>query len=139
MGNEVDSGLISEISILGCIVILVSKCTDDTVSSKSLIHKGVHWSMECVANSVKLIVNTQVWFYDEVEKDHKAYKEKNDPVAEIDQDEEDTEKSKSIIEDSIETMEDSSVKYMNVIREHLEQLANWSNIKEKIYWSIHYS
>ena len=95
--------------------------------------------MECVANSVKLIVNTQVWFYDEVEKDHKAYKEKNDPVAEIDQDEEDTEKSKSIIEDSIETMEDSSVKYMNVIREHLEQLANWSNIKEKIYWSIHYS
>ena len=93
--------------------------------------------MECVANSVKLIVNTQVWFYDEVEKDHKAYKEKNDPVAEIDQDEEDTEKSKSIIENSIETMEDSSVKYMNVVREHLEQLANWGDIEEKIDWSIH--
>ena len=93
--------------------------------------------MECVANSVKLIVNAQVWFYNEVEKDHKAYKEKNDPVAEIDQDEEDTEKSKSIIENSIETMEDSSVKYMNVVREHLEQLANWGDIEEKIDWSIH--
>ena len=95
--------------------------------------------MECVANSVKLIVNAQVWLYDEVEKDHKAYKEKNDPVAKIDQDEEDTEKSKSIIENSIETMKNSSVEYMNIIREHLEQFANWSDIKEKIDWCVHYS
>ena len=93
--------------------------------------------MEGVANSVKLIINAKVWFHNEVEKDTETSKEQNDPVAEIDQDHEYTGKSKSIIEDSIEAMEKSSIEYMNVIREHLEKFADWSDIKEKVDWGVH--
>ena len=81
MGNEIDRCLVSEISIFGSIVFLVSESTDDTIPSESLVHEGVHWSMKSMANSVELIIHTKVWLYDEVEQDDEACKENNDPVA----------------------------------------------------------
>ena len=104
MGNEIDRGFVSEISILGGVVVLISKSTDDTISSESLVHEGVHWSMKSMANSVELIIHTKVWLHDEVEQDDEACKENNDPVAQVDQDHENTEKSEPIIENSVETM-----------------------------------
>ena len=93
--------------------------------------------MKSMANSVELIIHTKVWLYDEVEQDDEACKENNDPVAQVDQDHENTEKSESIIENSVETMKQPAVKYMNIIGEHLEELANWSDIKEKVDWGVH--
>ena len=80
MSNEIDCGFVSEISILSGIVVLVSESTNYTISSKSLVHEGMHWSMKSMANSVELIINTKVWLYDEVEQDDEACKENNDPV-----------------------------------------------------------
>ena len=93
--------------------------------------------MKSMGNSVELIINTKVWLYDEVEQDDEACKENNDPVAQVYQDHENTEKSESIVEDSVETMEQSAIKYMNIIGEHLEELSNWSDIKEQVDWGIH--
>ena len=93
--------------------------------------------MKSMANSVELIIHTKEWLHDEVEQDDEACKENNDPVAQVDQDHENTEKSESIVEDSVETMEQSAIKYMNIIGEHLEELSNWSYIKEKVDWGVH--
>ena len=81
VGNEIDSSLVSEISILCSVIVLISESTDDTISSEGLVHEGVHWSMKSMADSVKLIINAKVWLYDEVEQDDEACKENNDPVA----------------------------------------------------------
>ena len=93
--------------------------------------------MKSMANSVELIINTKVWLYDEVEQDDEACQENNDPVALVDQDHENTEKSEPIIENSVETMKQPAVEYMNIICEHLEELSNWSDIKEQVDWGIH--
>ena len=93
--------------------------------------------MKSMANSVELIINAKVWLYDEVEQDDEACKKNNDPVAQVDQDHENTEKSEPIIENSVETMKQPAVEYMNIIGEHLEELSNWSDIKEQVDWGIH--
>ena len=67
MGNEIYCSFVSEISILSRVVVLISKSTNDTVSSKSLVHEGMHWSMKSMANSMELIINTKVWLHDKVE------------------------------------------------------------------------
>ena len=54
---------------------------------------------------MKLVVNAEIWFYDVVEEDNETSKEEYHPVAEINQDDEDTSKSESIIQDSVEAME----------------------------------
>ena len=93
--------------------------------------------MKCMANSVELIINTKVWLHNEVEQDDEACEENNDPVAQVDKDHENTEQSESVIENSVETMKQPAVKYMDIICEHLEKLSNWSDIKEKVDWGIH--
>ena len=90
-----------------------------------------------MANSMELIVNTKIWLHDKVEQDDEACKENNDPVAQVDQDHENAEKSESVIENSVETMKQPAIKYMNIISEHLEKLSNWSDIKEEVDWGIH--
>ena len=105
MCDEVYGCFVSEDSILFDVVILVSKSTNNTIATKSLVHEWVHRGMKGVANSMKLVVNAEIWFYDVVEEDNETSKEEYHPVAEINQDDEDTSKSESIIQDSVEAME----------------------------------
>ena len=66
MCDEVYGCFVSEDSILFDILILVSKSTDHTIATKSLVHERVHRGMKCVANSMKLVVNAEIWFHDVV-------------------------------------------------------------------------
>ena len=105
MYDEVYGSFVPENSVLLDIIFLVSKSTNDTVATKSLVHEWVHRGMKGVANSMKLVVNAEIWFYDVVEEDNETSKEDYHPVAEINQDDEDTSKSESIIQDSVEAVE----------------------------------
>ena len=64
----------------------------------------MHRSMKGVANSMKLVVNAEIWFHYVVEENNEKSKEDYHPIAEINQDDEDTSKSESIIQDSVEAV-----------------------------------
>ena len=104
MCDEVYGCFVSENSILFDVVILVSKSTNYTISTKGLVHEWMHRGMKGVTNSMKLVVNAKIWFHYVVEEDNETSKEDYHPIAEINQDEEDTSKSESIIQDSVEAV-----------------------------------
>ena len=93
--------------------------------------------MKSVTYSVKLIIDTKVWFHDKIEKYNETCKKQDQPRTEVNQQDEDTCKSETIIENSIEAMKQSSVKNMNIFLEHLEKFPDRCDVKEQIDWSIH--
>ena len=137
MYDKVDCGFVPELCILACVVILVSKSSNYTVTTESLVHERMHRCMESMTYSVKLVIDTKVWFYDKIEEYNETYKEQDYPRAEVYQQYEDACKSEALIQDPIEAMKQSSIKNMNILLEHLEQFSNRCDVKEQIDRSIH--
>ena len=114
MCYKVDCFFVPELCIFACVVVLVSKSSNYTVATESLVHERMHWCMECVTYSVELIVNTKVWFHDKIEENNEAYKEQDHPGTEVNHYEEDTCKSEALIQNSVKAMKQPSVEDMNI-------------------------
>ena len=84
MCDKVDCGFVSELCIFVCVVILVSKSSNDTVAAESLVHEGVHRCMESVTYSVKLVIDTKIWFHDKIEEYNETCKEQDQPRTKVD-------------------------------------------------------
>ena len=61
VSGEVESLLVADISSSLLVLFSLLKGANHSVSSKSLVHVGLHWAEDSMSDSVQLVVDGQVW------------------------------------------------------------------------------
>ena len=115
VGDEVDCCLIIEVPLFVLVGAGLVEGSDDAISTKGLVHVGLHGAMEGVADSVELVVDVEVRLHNMVAEEDQSECEDQNPAGELEQQAEDEDQVCDLAEDSSETVEDGSIEDVDII------------------------
>ena len=91
-----------------------------------------------MANSVELVVDSDVWSHDVVAESSENGEEGDEPVGDAQEEVEEEAQVGDLTEDAAEAVEDFPVEHVDIVREAFEDLSNWSHVEEEVDWRAHH-
>ena len=134
--NEVLCRLVEQLVLFLQDRMFLTKGADAGCSPHALVEVGVHGATNCATNSVQLVVNVKVGFTDVVDGIEEEWQEDKDFCSgELEHRGEDNDKVCTDFDHSPQSTI-HVLKDVNISVENLQDLANWSHIKEEVNRSI---